>query len=300
MGLEENWDLYKTFYTVAKCSSFSKAAERLYVTQPSVSYAMKILEENLKTKLFFRNANGIKLTPDGMELFNYVEKSYNLLLIGERNLNESKDFSHGRIAIGVQSHIGEFFLFPFVEKFHEKYPNIEINIISRNTEEMIEFLESNGIDFIIDTSPIISKYNNLKIEPLFDLENCFISKKKINKPEISFKELNDYNLVLPVKRSTPRKELDAVCEKESVTLTPFMTIETTEMLVNAVKKDIGIGYVIKQAVHKELESGTLYEVKVKQKLPTLKLNLVYIKEYLTHIPKSFMKTIEAEYKEYMK
>jgi len=300
MGLEENWDLYKTFYTVAKCSSFSKAAERLYVTQPSVSYAMKMLEENLKTKLFFRNANGIKLTPDGMELFNYVEKSYNLLLSGERNLNASKDFSHGRIAIGVQSHIGEFFLFPFVEKFHEEYPNIEINIISRNTEEMIEFLESNGIDFMIDTSPITSKYNNLKIEPLFDLENCFISKKKINKPELSFRELNDYNLVLPVKRSTPRKELDAVCEKDCVTLTPFMTIETTEMLVNAVKKDMGIGYVIKQAVHKELESGILYEVKVKQKLPTLKLNLVYIEEYLTHIPKSFMKTIEAEYKEYMK
>lgn len=236
MGLEENWDMYKTFYTVAKCSSFSKAADRLYVTQPSVSYAMKILEENLKTKLFFRNANGIKLTSDGMELFNYVEKSYNLLLSGERNLNESKDFSHGRIAIGVQSHIGEFFLFPFVEKFHEEYPNIEINIISRNTEEMIEFLESNGIDFMIDTSPITSKYNNLTIEPLFDLENCFISKKKINKSEISLKELNDYNLVLPVKRSTPRKELDAVCEKDCVTLTPFMTIETTEMLVNAVKK----------------------------------------------------------------
>ena len=155
MGLEENWDLYKTFYTVAKCSSFSKAADRLYVTQPSVSYAMKMLEENLKTKLFFRSANGIKLTLDGIELFNYVEKSYNLLLSGERNLNESKDFSHGRIAIGVQSHIGEFFLFPFVEKFHEEYPNIEINIISRNTEEMIEFLESNGIDFIIDTSQMI-------------------------------------------------------------------------------------------------------------------------------------------------
>lgn len=245
MGLEENWDMYKTFYTVAKCSSFSKAADRLYVTQPSVSYAMKILEENLKTKLFFRNANGIKLTSDGMELFNYVEKSYNLLLSGERNLNESKDFSHGRIAIGVQSHIGEFFLFPFVEKFHEEYPNIEINIISRNTEEMIEFLESNGIDFMIDTSPITSKYNNLKIEPLFDLENFFISKKKISKPAISFKELNNYNLVLPVKRSTPRKELDAVCEKDCVTLTPFMTIETTEMLVNAVKKNMGIGYVIK-------------------------------------------------------
>ena len=175
MSLDSNWDLYKTFYAVAKCSSFSKAAEKLYITQPSISHSMKTLEDNLSTKLFYRNANGIKLTSDGMELLNYVEKSYNLLLSGERNLKESQDFVHGKIAVGVQSHIGEFFLFPFVEKFHQNYPNIEINIISRNTEEMIEFLENNSIDFMIDTSPIKSIYNNLSIIPLLDLENCFIS-----------------------------------------------------------------------------------------------------------------------------
>ena len=52
MSLEKNWDLYKTFYMVAKCSSFSKAAEKLYVTQPSISYSIKQLETNLNTKLF--------------------------------------------------------------------------------------------------------------------------------------------------------------------------------------------------------------------------------------------------------
>ena len=55
MSLEENWDLYKTFYMVAKCSSFSKAAEKLYVTQPSISYSIKQLETNLNTKLFLKS-----------------------------------------------------------------------------------------------------------------------------------------------------------------------------------------------------------------------------------------------------
>ena len=63
---------------------------------------------------------------------------------------------------------------------------------------------------------------------------------------------------------------------------------------------MGIGYVIKQAVNKELKEHKLYEVKVKEKLPTIQLNLVYIDEYLTHISKKFMKIIELEYKEYMK
>lgn len=191
MNLNDNWELYKKFYFVAKCKSFSQAAEELFITQPSISRSIATLERNLKTKLFYRNSNGIKLTLDGLELLEYVDKSYNLLLSGERNLKEAKDLEHGKVTIGVQSHIGEFFLFPFVEKFHQEYPNIEINIISRNTEEMIKFLENNTIDFIIDTSPIESIYNNIEIKPLFDLKNCFISKNFISNEPISLEELKD-------------------------------------------------------------------------------------------------------------
>lgn len=299
MSLEENWDLYKNFYEVAKCSSFSKAAEKLYVTQPSISYSIKKLESNLNTKLFYRIPSGVKLTSEGKELLGYVERSYKLLQSGERNLMESQNFTHGKVAVGVQSHIGKFFLFPFVESFHKEYPNIEINIVSRNTEEMIENLENNNIDFMIDTSPIESIYNNLKIIPLLDLENCFISKKEITN-KISLKELDNYNLILPVKRSTPRKQLDNTCEKIGVELKPFMTIETTEMLIDAVKKEMGIGYVLKQAVIKEFKQKKLFQLKIKEKLPTLTLNIVYIKEYLTNIPQTFMNKIENEYKEYMK
>ena len=299
MSLDINWELYKTFYKVAKYSSFKKAAKELYITQPSITRAISTLESNLNTKLFYRSAKGTKLTPDGVEIYNYVDKSYNLLLSGERNLKESKDLEHGKIAIGVQSHIGEFFLFPFVGKFHKEYPNIEISIVSRNTEEMLKFLENNSIDCIRDTSPINSIYNNLEIVPLFDLKNSFISKKCISSEPISIKDLEKYNLILPVKRSTPRKELDAICLKYDVELNPFMTIETTEMLVNAVKKDMGIGYVIKQAVGKELKNKELFEVKIKEELPALQLNLVYIEEYLTHIPEKFMNLIKENYEEYM-
>ena len=253
----------------------------------------------MDTKLFYRIPSGVKLTSEGRELLGYVEKSYKLLKSGERNLMETQNFTHGKVAVGVQSHIGKFFLFPFVESFHKDHPNIEINIISRNTEEMIEALENNNIDFMIDTSPIKSIYNNLKITPLLDLENCFISKKDISK-EISLKELNNYNLILPVKRSTPRKQLDNTCANVGVELKPFMTIETTEMLIDSVKKEMGVGYVLRQAVIKEIKEKELFELKIKEKLPTLTLNVVYVNEYLTNIPRTFMNKIENEYKEYMR
>ena len=76
MSLDLSWDLYRTFYTVAKCDSFSRAADKLFVTQPTISYAIKQLETNLNTKLFYRTPNGAKLTSDGIELLDYVEKSF--------------------------------------------------------------------------------------------------------------------------------------------------------------------------------------------------------------------------------
>lgn len=299
MSFDLNWELYKTFYIVAKYGSFSKAAKKLYITQPSVSYSIKQLEEILETKLFYRNPNGIKLTAEGQELLNYVEKSYNLLKSGEKFLKEFKDFIYGEISVGVQSHIGEFFLFPFVEEFHSNYPNIKINIISRNTDQMIKLLENNKVDFVIDTSPIDTIYNNLEIVPLFDLQNCFVSKQKLSNKIKSLQDLNNYNLILPVKHSTPRKQLDHLCEQNNLELNPFMTIETTGLLVNAVKKNMGVGYVLKQAVTKDLIGKKLYEIKIEEKLPTLRLNLVYIDEYLTHVPRTFMNIIKEKYEEYM-
>ena len=295
MNLDFDMNLYKVFYIVARHNSFSKAAEELFVTQPSISYSIKQLEEKLNIKLFKRNHNVIKITPEGKEVLEYVKKSYNDISIGERNLKENRNLNNGKISIGVQSHIGRFFLFPYLEDFHNKYPNIEINISSRNTAELIKLLENNDIDFVIDTSPIETKYSNLIIEPLMELEHCFVSSSsyKIKGNVMNLQDLKKYSLILPVNRSTPRKQLTELLNKENINLESFMTIETTEMLIDAVKKNMGVGYVIKKAIEEEIKNNTLTEIKVDIPLPKLLLNLVYIENNLTYIPKMFIKKIKA-------
>lgn len=301
MDFNFNFDLnlYKTFYTVAKTGSFSKAANELYVSQPSISYAIKSLEKELDTQLFYRNSKGITLTDEAKELLKYIENSYTLLSIAEKTIKERKDLSYGTITIGVQSHIGQFFLFPYIEKFHSMFPGININVVSRNTAEMLQFLQSNKIDFMIDTSPIDSIYNNLEIVPLYSLENCFITKNPIRelecKGEVSLKDLEGYPMILPVERSTPRKQLEETCKKSGIKLNPFMTIETTEMLIRSVESDIGIGYVLKEAVRKKLHNKELYEIPVKDELPKLQLNLVYVENFLTYTPRKFMELIKKDY-----
>ena len=296
MNFDFDMNLYKVFYVVAKNNSFSKAAEELFVTQPSVSYSIKQLEDRLNIKLFKRNHKGIKITPEGKEVLEYVKKSYNDISVGERSLKENRNLNSGKISIGVQSHIGRFFLFPYLEEFHKKYPNIEINISSRNTAELIKLLENNDIDFVIDTSPIETEYSNLFIEPLMELEHCFVTSKNylIKNKNMKIQELKDYNLILPVYRSTPRRQLTNLLKNENIELNPFMTIETTEMLIDAVKKNMGIGYVIKNAIEEELNNKVLKEISVNVQLPKLLLNLVYIESNLTYIPKIFIEDLKTK------
>lgn len=302
MNLDFDMNLYKVFYVVAKNNSFSKAAEELFVTQPSVSYSIKQLEDRLNIKLFKRNNKGIKLTSEGKEVLEYVKKSYNDISLGERTLKENQNLNTGKISIGVQSHIGRFFLFPYLERFHKKYPFIEINISSRNTAELMKLLENNDLDFVIDTSPIETEYNNLIIEPLMELEHCFVCAKNypLKNGNIKIQDLQKYNLIFPVKRSTPRKHLTELLKKHNVELKPFITIETTEMLIDAVKKNMGIGYVMRNAIEEELREHELKEINVDMQLPKLLLNLVYIENNLTNIPKIFMKEMKIDKNYYEK
>ena len=106
-----NLNLYKIFYEVALSESISDASKKLFITQSAVSKAIKKLEEDLNTNLFYRNSKGVKLTDKGTELLFYVEEAFNSLITAERTMVESKALNKGKISIGVPSQIGSFYIF---------------------------------------------------------------------------------------------------------------------------------------------------------------------------------------------
>ena len=286
-----NLNSYKIFYEVALSQSISSASKRLILTQSAVSKAIKKLEEDLNTKLFYRNSKGVKLTDKGRELLFYVEEAFNNLITAERVALESKTLDKGKISIGVPSQIGSFYIFEDISNFHKKYPNIEITIISKTTSILLKLLERHEIDFIIDTSPINSNIDNVIIKPLIDVENCFVvnSNTSICTDKIkSIKELSNYPLVLPIKGTNNRKQLDNIFEKNNVELKNVINIHTSEMIVGSVKKDLGIGYIIYDVVKDNIKNGEFKLVNVEEKLPKITINLVYIKKYLTIAPKYFI------------
>lgn len=283
-----NLNLYRIFYYVAKEGSISAAAKKIYVSQPAISKSLKKLEELLNVDLFYRTLTGVQLTEFGETLLFYVENSYNSLLTAERTLLESKALERGKVSIGVPSHIGSFFLFEYIEKFKKDFPNIKIKIVSRSTNEMIEQLESHEIDFMIDSSPVDTKYNNVIVEKLVTFPNSFITNKKYDENMTSLKDFEDEPFILPVNRSSRRKELESLLTSNNIELKNIIEIETTEMAISAAKKGFGICVIAEEAVKTELEQGQLYKLNVKEKLPDLEINIVYIENFLPPAPRKFI------------
>ncbi len=286
-----NFNSYKIFYEVATSESISDASKKLFITQSAVSKAIKKLEEDLNTNLFYRNRNGVKLTDKGIQLLFYVKEAFNNLITAERAIIESKSLNQGKISIGVPSQIGSFFIFENITQFHKKFPNIEITIISKTTTQLLKLLEQHELDFIIDTSPINTNIDNVVIKPLKKVESCFAVKKDTEFNIKDIKNINDlkkFSLVLPVKGAYNRRQLDKFFEKNNFEPNNVINIHTSEMIVGAIKKDLGIGYIIYDVIKDNVENGEFQVIKFIEDLPKTEINLVYIEKYLTIAPKYFI------------
>ena len=288
-----NLNLYKTFYDVAKCGSISKAAQQSYTSQPAISKSIKKLEDELGVQLFYRNLNGVELTEKGKELLYFVEKSYNNLIVAERNMFETENLERGKLSIGMPSNIGSFFLFDKIMDFHKKFPKIEITIITGSTSNLISLLDTHKVDFVIDTSPINVRLDDgMKVTKLKEVKYCFIAKKDSTLIDIkdinSIENLKKIPLILPIPNTANRNDLDEILDKNNINIENVINIHTSEMIISAVKKDLGVGYVIENLVEHEIENNEIEVLQIKEELPKVEINIVYDKHFLTTAPRKFI------------
>ena len=133
---------YRIFNTVAENKSFSKAAEKLFITQSAVSQSIKQLENSINMSLFKRISKGVELTEAGEILYKYTSSSMELLETGLAKLKSLQSLESGELRIGASDTISTYFLLPHLEIFHKLYPNIRIQVINRVTIEAIDLLKN--------------------------------------------------------------------------------------------------------------------------------------------------------------
>ena len=282
-----NLNLYKVFYDVTKYGTFSKTAEFTYTTQSSVSKSIKKLEEQLNTKLFYRNNHGIELTEKGKQLLYYVEKSYGNLMTAERVMLETENLERGKLTIGLPSYISSFFFMDIITEFHNKYPNVEITLMNGPHAYLLDLLNKHQIDFMIYSSIDVDD-KDLDTVKLYTVNYSFVCKKEDYdkyKDIKTIEELENLPLVLPIPSTNNRKYINEIFIKHNITPKKTINIHTSEGILTAVKKGLGIGYVIEDIYKKD---SSFKKIEINEKLREEDIIMIYNKKFLTTAPKRFI------------
>lgn len=271
-------DLYRVFCQVAKSKSFSKASKELYMTQPAVSQAIMQLERELDIRLFNRAPKGVSLTTEGNLLFEYVNSAINLINVGEEKILEFKDLTVGELKIGVGDTISKYFLLPYLEIFHNKYPNLKFKIINGTTLELCALIKSGEIDISICNLPINDP--SLEVIPCREVRDIFVCGEKykdLAKEKISLEEIVKYPLIFLEPNSNSRKYVEKFMLSKGIKISPEFELGSFDLLLEFAKINLGIACVVKEFSEDYLEKGLLYEVNILEKIPSRGIGVCHLK-----------------------
>lgn len=271
-------DLYKIFCEVAKCESFSKAAKVLFMTQPAVSQAIMQLEEELGMRLFTRTPKGVILTNEGQILFEYANSAMNLISVGEKKLQESKNLMVGELKIGVGDTISRYFLLSYLEKFHNGYPNIKLKVVNRTTLELCTLLKSGEVDIAICNLPI--RDSSLEVKELMEIHDVFVYGEKYKKnlsKYLTLEEIAKFPLILLEPKSNSRQYVEKYILSKGIRIKPEIELGSHELLLEFAKINLGISCVIREFSQEYLQAGVLYEVQTTEEIPKRSIGVCYLK-----------------------
>lgn len=290
--MNTDYNLYKIFLYLYEEKSISKTANRLYVSQPAISYSLKELENQLGYTLFYRNSKGIEPTQEANELYGYISTAFSILNDAEEHLKNLNDLNIGDIRIGVPSYVAMFYLSKYIVEFRKIFPGVKFELVSKTTESMVTMLEQRQIDLIIAPLPINSKKNVTKIT-LSKLTNCFAYNKELMK-NVSLKkpeDLKEYPLVLPSKMSSIRVKLDEYLEAHNIKVNPVLESWPIDSMMEMVRRGVGIGYFIKDVIDAQSDKDKFEIITFDNKLPDIDICCVYIDSFLTTAAKKFIELV---------
>lgn len=295
-----NLELYRVFYTVAKCGSLTKAAEELYISQPAVSQAIKQLESQLGGKLFNRTHKGMELSDTGgKQIFSTVEQALKLFDEAESKYAELKDTATGIVRICASDTVATHFLIPYIKEYHKTYPDVNLILQNGTSSETIELLKSNKGDIGFVNLPIDDSDINLS-NTVMQLHDTFVASEQFSElfdGVIDLKRLQDYPLLMLELSTATRQAIVSFAHSQGVHLHPEIELASLELMTELAKTGIGIACIPREFVVHELEEGTLREIKTNPPLPTRAIGLALPKnENMMFAVKEFIKLISNDKK----
>ena len=281
----------KFFYVVANNKSISKGADELMISQPAVTQSIRTLEGQLGVTLFVRTKKGVLLTDEGSELYKYVKEGMNYFVNGYNMVTSLKKLDAGVLKIGASTSVTEHFLMPYLNMFHELYPNVEIKIVNLLTDVLLKELRNGNVDIVIGSNSLNAD-KDLEFCVITDIKDIFVSNKKLN---LTKDELFRQKIIIQMAPSVSRTAFNMFVRENNIKFTPYMEVVSHRLVTELTKTGMGIGVVTKEYVLDDLNDEKLYQVDVDFTLPSRKLGYTLPKNSVpSYRVKAFIELLKKE------
>lgn len=272
-----NLEYYKIFYYVASCRSVTAAAKELCISQPAVSQGLKALETALGAKLFHRTSKGVSLTNEGEVLFTYIKNGVEQIQLGEQKFNELLNMTTGEIRIGASDMTLKFYLLPYLQRYHQMYPDIKVTVTNAPTPQTIEHLYEGRIDFGIVSNPLEVR-EHLSVMPVREIRDVFVAGRQFwryKQKMLSYADLTNMPIICLEPHTSTRKYVDDFLRDNQVKLEPEFELATSDMIVQFARQNLGIGCIVEDFAQDYIESDELFILQFDKQIPPRQICVVH-------------------------
>lgn len=269
-------EYYRIFYETARFSSFSTAAEHLYISQSAISQCIKQLELDLNTQLFFRSRRGVTLTKEGALLFQKIAPAMQSIEQGEALLERLQHLESGILTIAAGDTITTEFLLPYLEKFHAQYPDIRIEMANSYSSKLLELVKGGKADLAFVNLPADDP--ELCITPCLTVHDIFVcGADEQTESSYSWESLANLPLIMLEKNSSSRRYVEQEFAKKNLLTKPQVELAVHDLLLRFASIHLGVSCVIREFSEKSLRDGSVKELPLTPPLPPRHIGYAFMK-----------------------
>ena len=273
-----DFDQLNTFLEVARLSSFSKAAETCFRTQPAISSQIRALEEEVGAKLFDRSGGKVSLTQPGKAFQKYAEQQMEARKQMIAALAEMEKVPRGELVVDANEGTCLHILPEVFAEFKKQYPGVAVSIRRSERAKVLENIIDNSVDFGVISIPVSD--NRLTVVTIHRDELVLIAAAGhplARMKSASIAEAAKFPLLLP-KVGRTRDALEELFHERGLKPNISMELDSSELLKRFVAADVGVGFIARSNVVEDVKAGVLAAVAIKDAQIRRDLALVFRKD----------------------
>lgn len=263
------------FLAVATAQNFTKAADTLHVSQPSLSVQIRDLEEELGTRLFDRLGRTIALTQAGILFRDHAERALREVEQAAQLIRELDGAQRGRLVVGTLATVNSYLIPPLVSQFKQRFPGVHLQVHSQPSAEIVAGLMANRLDLGLCLLPVPEA--QLTAIPLFDEQLVLVApaRHRLAQSRLRMKDLGGLPLVLMPADYCLRKMVEEECAQARVTTKVVLEMTSPEGILQAVAEGAGLTILPELYVRQRLAHSNLRMIDLYDPVPRHSVGLAY-------------------------